>query len=45
MLDAVTALAKHVDRRVLDTLSRNRREEFITALASIVGMLERTDSV
>jgi len=42
VLDAATPLAKRVDRRVLDALPRNRREEFITALASIVGMLGRT---
>ena len=42
VLGAVTPLAKRVDRRVLDTLPRNRREEFLTALASIVSMLERT---
>src|SRR5262245_49217276 len=35
-------LAKRIDRRVLDALPANRREEFITALASIVGKLERT---
>ena len=42
VLGAVTPLAKRVDRRVLDTLPGNRREEFLTALASIVSMLERT---
>jgi DNA-binding MarR family transcriptional regulator len=41
-LDAVAPMAKRVDRRVLDALPRNRREEFIAALASIIGALERT---
>jgi DNA-binding MarR family transcriptional regulator len=42
VLDAVAPLAKRVDRRVLDVLPGNRREEFMAALASIVSALERT---
>jgi DNA-binding MarR family transcriptional regulator len=42
VLRATEPLANRVDRRVLDALPANRREEFITALASIIGKLERT---
>jgi MarR family transcriptional regulator, temperature-dependent positive regulator of motility len=45
VLRAAEPLAKRVDRRVLDALPANRRDEFITALASIIGMLERTAPV
>jgi DNA-binding MarR family transcriptional regulator len=42
VLGTTEPLAKRIDRRVLDALPANRREEFITALASIIGRLERT---
>jgi DNA-binding MarR family transcriptional regulator len=45
VLRRVEPLAKRVDRRVLDTLPANRREEFIQALASIVSTLEQTAPV
>ena len=45
MLRMAEPLAKRVDRRVLDALPANRREEFITALASIIGKLERSAPV
>ena len=42
VLRTTEPLAKRIDRRVLDALPANRRDEFITALASIIGKLERT---
>ena len=42
LLRATEPLAKRIDGRVLDALPANRREEFITALTSIIGKLERT---
>jgi DNA-binding MarR family transcriptional regulator len=42
VLRAAEPQAKRIDRRVLDALPATRREEFITALASIIGALERT---
>ena len=45
VLHTAEPMAKRVDRRVLDALPRNRREEFITALVSIIGTLERTAPV
>ena len=45
VLRTVEPLAKRVDRRVLESLPANRREEFMTALASIVSTLERAAPV
>jgi DNA-binding MarR family transcriptional regulator len=45
ILRAAEPVAKRVDRRVLDALPANRREEFIAALAAIIGTLERTAPV
>jgi MarR family transcriptional regulator, temperature-dependent positive regulator of motility len=45
VLRTVEPLAKRVDRRALDALPANRREEFMRALASIVSTLERTAPV
>ena len=41
VLDAVTPMARRVDRRVLDALPGKRQEEFMVALAAIVRTLER----
>jgi DNA-binding MarR family transcriptional regulator len=42
LLRTTEPLAKRIDRRVLDALPAHRREEFVTALASIIGKLART---
>jgi DNA-binding MarR family transcriptional regulator len=42
VLRTTEPLTKRIDRRVLDALPADRREEFITALAAIIGKLERT---
>jgi len=45
ILRTVEPLAKRIDRRVLGALPANRRDEFIAALASIIGALEQTAPV
>jgi MarR family transcriptional regulator, temperature-dependent positive regulator of motility len=42
LLRAAEPLASHVDERILDALPAKRRAEFMSALASVVGTLERT---
>jgi DNA-binding MarR family transcriptional regulator len=42
VLRTTEPLTKRIDRRVLDALPANRRDEFIAALASIIGKLQRT---
>jgi DNA-binding MarR family transcriptional regulator len=45
VLRTVEPMAKRVDRRVLDSLPAKHRDEFITALASIVRTLEQVSPV
>jgi DNA-binding MarR family transcriptional regulator len=43
VLATAAPLTTRVDRRILDALPANRREEFMDALATIVSSLERTE--
>ena len=41
VLRSVEPLAKRVDDRILDALPGKQRDQFVKALASIIGSLER----